>query len=980
MVIIEISPQLIIQSSMKINFFRTPIVFLCFLFQMTSFGQTHGPLRVHPDNPTCFIDSLGKTVITTGTHTWDNFQDNSGWSQFDYTKYINMMTSANTNFMRMWMWQLQGWLPAPFVLSENKADLTKFNPVWEARLRDRVAAARDKGIFVSLCLFWGHSSWGDRFGSDYFNGNNNINGIDGHTGFESQNLDYPEVTAAQENYVKQIIDIVNGYDNILFEIANEGTSGRWQRHMTNFIHNYEKSKPHQHLVMISIYESMNYVDQNDLYYGPNEVVASSSAYKPDNRISIWDSDHYTQGNFSPIQGWQAFLKGYFPIQMDQPGNALVEVGTYKPKTSDYAMGDMLKVGEKISREKMYTADSMSSTRNCLAAEDGSQFLVLKSNGGMLTLNLSQNPGRTFTTEWYNINTRVFSNGPDVIGGSSTQNFTTPTAENSLLILKGVALTVPATGMRFKTKQLKITVDKSVKLLTTFFPSNASNRKLTWTSSSDSIVEVGSSGVISFKTTGKCYIKSTTVDGNFKDTCFIEVINLPVTSFQISPRGFNLWPGDSMLLKPVIQPSDAAIDNLTWSSLNPEILKIDSMGLVNAIAVGSTKVVLSANGGELRDTIPINIVGENEFTNRDIGNTCVNGSTTSLNETITIKAGGSDIWDTSDKFQRDFNKLVGDGVLIVKVISLTNTNVWTKTGLMIRESNASGSKNAFIAVTSGNGTIFQARTITGGTTSLITTNDKLTAPYWLKLVRQGNVFTGYKSVNGVSWIKVGSVSMSMNSEVLAGLAATSHDDCSLTTAVFQNIIISNKMDTVPEIINVLPVISIHNPINYGNPVYINTPFKILVNANDPNDAVAKVEFYNGDTLIGTSNAKPFTLTATLTSVGHKSITAKAYDTFGASTVSDTVLINIIFTGIDNPTFISKVEIYPQPLTRGSLLTIKGLGNNRNKISVCRIDGKLLNTTDISNQDEVHLKLSLEPGVYLLMIQQAQKISTKKLIVN
>jgi len=50
-----------------------------------------------------------------------------------------------------------------------------------------------------------------------------------------------------------------------------------------------------------------------------------------------------------------------------------------------------------------------------------------------------------------------------------------------------------------------------------------------------------------------------------------------------------------------------------------------------------------------------------------------------------------------------------------------------------------------------------------------------APYWLKLTRVGNVFTGYISPNGTTWTQVGTPqTFTMSSSAFIGIVETSHD--------------------------------------------------------------------------------------------------------------------------------------------------------------------------------------------------------------
>ena len=58
---------------------------------------------------------------------------------------------------------------------------------------------------------------------------------------------------------------------------------------------------------------------------------------------------------------------------------------------------------------------------------------------------------------------------------------------------------------------------------------------------------------------------------------------------------------------------------------------------------------------------------------------------------------------------------------------------------------------------------------------------------MRLVRQGNVVTGYNSPNGITWTLRGSVTFSsLPSTVYIGLAVSSLNDGVLGTAVFDNV--------------------------------------------------------------------------------------------------------------------------------------------------------------------------------------------------
>ena len=89
------------------------------------------------------------------------------------------------------------------------------------------------------------------------------------------------------------------------------------------------------------------------------------------------------------------------------------------------------------------------------------------------------------------------------------------------------------------------------------------------------------------------------------------------------------------------------------------------------------------------------------------------------------------------------------------------------------------------MTPGNGVTWQYRSSTGGGTTWNNTSG-LSAPYWVKLTRTNNIFTGYRSSDGTNWTQQGKMTNAMPSNVYVGLALTSHDSSALCTATFDNV--------------------------------------------------------------------------------------------------------------------------------------------------------------------------------------------------
>jgi hypothetical protein len=129
-------------------------------------------------------------------------------------------------------------------------------------------------------------------------------------------------------------------------------------------------------------------------------------------------------------------------------------------------------------------------------------------------------------------------------------------------------------------------------------------------------------------------------------------------------------------------------------------------------------------------------------------------------------------------------LTGDVELTAKVSRLSNTNPWTKAGLMFRTNGASNS--AFVAafVTPSQGLVLQWRTQAGGYASSSAVLPGR-APKWLRLTRSADSFYAFCSDNGSDWDLIEITKVDLPDTVLGGMALVSHASNTTATAVFDN---------------------------------------------------------------------------------------------------------------------------------------------------------------------------------------------------
>jgi len=176
---------------------------------------------------------------------------------------------------------------------------------------------------------------------------------------------------------------------------------------------------------------------------------------------------------------------------------------------------------------------------------------------------------------------------------------------------------------------------------------------------------------------------------------------------------------------------------------------------------------------------------------DVGSVGFAGDATFQTDTSTfiMSASGEDIWNNADAFHFTYQPLNGDGEIVARVQSLTATDPYTKAGVMIRESSAAGAKNVFVPLLSAIGTQLQFRTATGGISEFIEGPEQF-APYFVRLRRQGNVFTGYIAGTNGAWQQIASITLPMNQSVLIGMALTAHNNAQTATALFDNVSVLN----------------------------------------------------------------------------------------------------------------------------------------------------------------------------------------------
>lgn len=441
--------------------------------------KINGVLRVCPENHRYFTDDSGQAIYLAGSHTWNNFRDrNQGDppTAFDYPAFLDFQEKFHHNFFRLWAWELprtyqvEGIVwhcnvfpwprTGPGLATDGKPrfDLAQLLPGFFMRMRQRVLAAQERGLYVCVMLFDGFGPQILRRSDDGFplDGANNINGIN-CGGPESQSLADPSVTAVQEAYVRKVIETVNDLDNVLYEIANEPGvySTNWQYHFIRFVKQCEATLPKQHPVGMTFqYKG-----------GTNETLFNSPAdwISPDGtqgyghptdppaadgrKVIINDTDHslYYIGLKEVGEAgqrawvWKNFLRGnnlafmdpyllFWPDRNYPQGNNLDPCWDMMRRSLGYTRD----FANRIDLTNMKPCNDLASTKYCLA-NPGKEYLVYVPEGTTVEVDITDATGH-LQVEWFNPATGTTKTAGRVTGGEIQKNFNPPFSPDAVLYL------------------------------------------------------------------------------------------------------------------------------------------------------------------------------------------------------------------------------------------------------------------------------------------------------------------------------------------------------------------------------------------------------------------------------------------------------------------------------------------------------------------------------------------------------------------
>ncbi len=163
----------------------------------------------------------------------------------------------------------------------------------------------------------------------------------------------------------------------------------------------------------------------------------------------------------------------------------------------------------------------------------------------------------------------------------------------------ITVTQPVTRVTIRESEITLATRQNGYLHATADPENANDRSIVWSSSDERIAQVNSNGQVQGITRGECVITAASRSNpEVKAEVPVKVIQR-VTAITFPGGQVSMPIRTSAQLSWIVEPSDATIQDVTFSSSNRNVATVDANGLVTGHTRGSATITAAATDGSNR---------------------------------------------------------------------------------------------------------------------------------------------------------------------------------------------------------------------------------------------------------------------------------------------------------------------------------------------------------------------------------------------
>jgi uncharacterized protein YjdB/formylglycine-generating enzyme required for sulfatase activity len=149
------------------------------------------------------------------------------------------------------------------------------------------------------------------------------------------------------------------------------------------------------------------------------------------------------------------------------------------------------------------------------------------------------------------------------------------------------------------------------LIATIVPGNATNKRVTWTSSDEDVATVNDAGQVTAVGLGTAIITIAIEDGGKTANCIVTV-GQAVTGVSLDRTALLLAENDTRTLTATITPGNATNQNVTWTSSDEDVARVNETGEVTAVAPGVANITVTTVNGGIEETCTITVISHTEL--------------------------------------------------------------------------------------------------------------------------------------------------------------------------------------------------------------------------------------------------------------------------------------------------------------------------------------------------------------------------------
>ena len=155
--------------------------------------------------------------------------------------------------------------------------------------------------------------------------------------------------------------------------------------------------------------------------------------------------------------------------------------------------------------------------------------------------------------------------------------------------------IPISNLTISKKDETLRVTEKSQIIVNISPTNATSKKVTYTSNNPSVATVDANGIVTAKKVGKTYI---TVSAGHKTAIYnvnvIKQINLKSISITST---LTIQEGDTNKINVTYNPTNATNKTISWKSSNNRVATVDAKGNVTAVSIGSATITATSLDGK-----------------------------------------------------------------------------------------------------------------------------------------------------------------------------------------------------------------------------------------------------------------------------------------------------------------------------------------------------------------------------------------------